>query len=145
MVLSLLNEFPAGEFEEAPLCSNDHILLYHTEDHLDTFLRKCRKAEEFKSVQQFDSDTAVMAATRMAVFRAVGSVIASIDSVYNKGIKSTFCCVRPPGHHAERQRSMGFCFVNNAAIGAKYAQSQYGVGNVAVLVIYEFYDIDMQF
>jgi len=47
--------------------------------------------------------------------------------------RSTFCCVRPPGHHASRSKACGFCFFNNVAIGAKYAQTQYGVGKVAVL------------
>jgi acetoin utilization deacetylase AcuC-like enzyme len=47
--------------------------------------------------------------------------------------RTAFCCVRPPGHHAERNRAMGFCYLNNVGIGAKYAQFKYGLARVAVI------------
>eukprot|EP00606_Chrysophyceae_sp_TOSAG23-5_P000149 GSChrysophyteH2.ASY1.ANO1.283.1 assembled CDS len=100
------------------------------------------------SYSDYDSDTAVMHATREACFRAAGSVVAAVDSVFAAAsdplhARSAFCCVRPPGHHAERNKVMGFCYFNGAGIAAKYApeclyaQHQYGkshgVRRVAVM------------
>jgi hypothetical protein len=89
--------------------------------------------------QKLDSgDTTIMHATKEAALRAVGSVMDAIDHMFlpkedTQSIDSAFCCIRPPGHHAERDRSMGFCFFNNVGIGAKYLQSKYGVKKIAVL------------
>lgn len=79
-----------------------------------------------------------MYATREAAYRAAGSVIDAIDHMYLPAnhalhIDSAYCAVRPPGHHAEPGRSMGFCFFNNAGIAAMYAQQKYGAGRVAVV------------
>jgi acetoin utilization deacetylase AcuC-like enzyme len=74
------------------------------------------------------------------VYHAAGAAVAAVDSIFSlllrpeEKLKAAFCCTRPPGHHAERHRSMGFCFVNNAGVAARYAQEEYGVGKVAVVV-----------
>jgi len=92
--------------------------------------------------QSFDGDTSVMWATEEAAYRACGAMVASIDKIFLPPsdpdyIETAYCCTRPPGHHAERGKAQGFCFFNNAAIGAKYAQSRYGeshgIRKVAVL------------
>ena len=64
---------------------------------------------------------------------AAGAVLRSIDAVVDGTVASAFCAVRPPGHHAERGASMGFCLFNNVAVGARYAQRRHGIARVAVL------------
>lgn len=90
----------------------------------------------------------MMEATRDAVYHAAGAAVAAVDGIFGSrgseeagsALRTAFCCTRPPGHHAERHRSMGFCFVNNAGVAAKYAQCRYGVGNVAVVVRLMLYE-----
>eukprot|EP00607_Mallomonas_marina_P009295 CAMPEP_0182418562 /NCGR_PEP_ID=MMETSP1167-20130531/2963_1 /TAXON_ID=2988 /ORGANISM="Mallomonas Sp, Strain CCMP3275" /LENGTH=362 /DNA_ID=CAMNT_0024592825 /DNA_START=307 /DNA_END=1395 /DNA_ORIENTATION=- len=84
-------------------------------------------------LKMIDVDTVVMWGTQEAAYRAVGAVIAAVDDVSTSSNKMAFCCVRPPGHHAERNRACGFCFFNNAAIGARHAQEVYGIEKVAVV------------
>ncbi len=64
---------------------------------------------------------------------AAGGVIAAVDAVANAAADSAFCAIRPPGHHAERNEPMGFCLLNNVAIGARYAQQRHGIDRVAIL------------
>ena len=70
---------------------------------------------------QIDPDTALNVHTFNAALRAAGAVIAATDAVMAGEMENAFCAVRPPGHHAERNKAMGFCFFNNIAIAAKYA------------------------
>jgi acetoin utilization deacetylase AcuC-like enzyme len=135
---SLRENFPPEHFIEAPLCSDDHILMFHTEKHLSLFKSLCDEAEKAPDfeLQSIDGDTTVMRHTRNAAYRAVGAIVAAVDKVYGNpedNHKTAFCCVRPPGHHAERDKACGFCFLSNAAIGARYAQEKYGVKKVAVV------------
>jgi acetoin utilization deacetylase AcuC-like enzyme len=64
---------------------------------------------------------------------AAGGVMAGIDAVLEKRVDAAFCAVRPPGHHAERDRAMGFCLFNNVAIGARYAQRKHSLEKIAIL------------
>ena len=64
---------------------------------------------------------------------AVGGVIKAIDAMMNDEVTNVFCAVRPPGHHAEQNQAMGFCYFNNVAIGARYLQKQYGVEKVCII------------
>lgn len=130
---SLRNAQPDAEYIEAPECTDEDILLYHSRSHLDLLQSYFDRAEKKKTLQQIDGDTGVMIGTRDAIYRAAGSVIAAIDDILSQKYRSAFCCVRPPGHHATRSRSMGFCFVNNAAVAARYAQHKYGLKKIAVL------------
>ena len=141
-------DFKGDIFREAPRVKDEHILLFHTQAHLDEFNKKCQRANAYYkktkkiNYQSYDSDTAVMWATGEAAYRACGAMTACIDAIFldpadPEAIDTAYCCTRPPGHHAERGKAQGFCFLNNAAIGAKYAQSKYGESNgihkVAVL------------
>ena len=67
-----------------------------------------------------DGDTVVSPGSKDATKDAVGSIITAIDGVQNKEFKNAFCAVRPPGHHAEKDKAMGFCIYNNVAVGANY-------------------------
>ncbi len=64
---------------------------------------------------------------------AVGGVLKAIDAMMNGDVKNVFCAIRPPGHHAEQNQAMGFCYFNNVAIGARYLQKQYGVKKVCII------------
>jgi len=137
----LRREWPEDLFfrEVAAKATDEQLLLFHTQKHVDLFKSKCDKVAEGKAeVVAYDSDTQVMCHTRDAAYYAAGAMIESIDALFlpednPQQVTTAFCAVRPPGHHAERNRAMGFCFFSNAAIGAKYAQSKYGVERVAVL------------
>ncbi len=79
---SLRISFPEAHFEEAPLCTDDDILLYHSAELLENLKVICDEAEKNHSVERIDGDTAVMARTREAIYRAAGSLVAAIDGVY---------------------------------------------------------------
>jgi acetoin utilization deacetylase AcuC-like enzyme len=80
-----------------------------------------------------EGDTYAVRESFEAATLAAGSVLAAIDAVLEGSVDSAFCGIRPPGHHAERDRPMGFCLFNNVAIGARYAQTVHGIRNIAVL------------
>ena len=73
-----------------------------------------------------DGDTVISPGSKEATKDAVGSIIAAIDGVEKKEFKNAFCAVRPPGHHAEKEKAMGFCIYNNVAVGANYLIEKYG-------------------
>ena len=80
-----------------------------------------------------DGDTIVSPGSKDATKDAVGSIISAIDGVQNKEFKNAFCAVRPPGHHAEKNKAMGFCIYNNVAIGANYLIEKYKYTKVAII------------
>ena len=80
-----------------------------------------------------DGDTVVSPGSKEATMDAVGSIIAAIDGVEEKEFKNAFCAVRPPGHHAEKEKAMGFCIYNNVAVGANYLIEKYGYKKVAII------------
>ena len=79
-----------------------------------------------------DGDTVVSAGTMEAAMRAAGGAMAAVDRVMTPAASAAFVAMRPPGHHAERARAMGFCFFNNAAIAAFHARARYGLRRIAV-------------
>jgi acetoin utilization deacetylase AcuC-like enzyme len=80
-----------------------------------------------------DGDTVVSPGSKDATKDAVGSIIAAIDGVQNKEFKNAFCAVRPPGHHAEKEKAMGFCIYNNVAVGANYLIEKYKYKKIAII------------
>ena len=80
-----------------------------------------------------DGDTVISPGSKEATKDAVGSIIAAIDGVEKKEFKNAFCAVRPPGHHAEREKAMGFCIYNNVAVGANYLIEKYGYKKIAII------------
>jgi acetoin utilization deacetylase AcuC-like enzyme len=80
-----------------------------------------------------DGDTVVSPGSKEATKDAVGSIITAIDGVQNKEFKNAFCAVRPPGHHAEKGKAMGFCIYNNVAVGANYLIEKYNYSKVAII------------
>jgi len=86
-----------------------------------------------KGLSFLDGDTVVSPGSREATSDAVGSIIAAIDGVQNNEFKNAFCAVRPPGHHAEKNKAMGFCIYNNVAVGANYLINKYKLNKIAII------------
>ena len=80
-----------------------------------------------------DEDTCIMAGTGEAALRAAGAVCAAVDAVSCRELRAAFCVVRPPGHHAERSKALGFCFFNNVAVGVEHARRLHGIRRVAIV------------
>ena len=80
-----------------------------------------------------DGDTVVSPGSKEATKDAVGSIITAIDGIENKEFKNAFCAVRPPGHHAEKEKAMGFCIYNNIAVGANYLIEKYKYKKIAII------------
>ena len=106
------------------------------------FLNKTHSIEYINHVKQsfpkkglvfLDGDTIVSPGSKDATKDAVGSIITAIDGVQNKEFKNAFCAVRPPGHHAEKEKAMGFCIYNNVAVGANYLIEKYKYKKIAII------------
>ena len=82
---------------------------------------------------QIDPDTAMNVHTWDAALRAAGAALAATDAVMAGEVENAFCAVRPPGHHACHDKAMGFCFINNVAVAARYALERHGLKRVAII------------
>ncbi|MBC8241084.1 MAG: histone deacetylase family protein [Alphaproteobacteria bacterium] len=122
-------EFAAVERRTAPLASWPQVALVHPQYYIDQVVA----AAPAQGVVQLDPDTAMNPASLAAAQRAVGAVCAAVDAVMAGQAKNAFCAVRPPGHHAEPERSMGFCIFNSVAIGAQHARAAHNLKRVAVV------------
>jgi acetoin utilization deacetylase AcuC-like enzyme len=107
------------------------ILMAHPKEHLES-LRAVAAAKSYLP-SRIDGDTVMSSGTWEAALRAVGAGLEAVDHVIAGKAKNAFCQVRPPGHHAESDRAMGFCFFSNAAIAAHHARTKHGVERVAVI------------
>ena len=101
--------------------------------HNKNYLEKISISFPKSGIQFLDGDTIVSPGSKEAALDAVGSIILGIDQVVNKEFKNTFCSVRPPGHHAESDKAMGFCIYNNVAVGAAYLLHHYQYKKVAII------------
>ena len=101
--------------------------------HNKNYLEKISISFPKSGIQFLDGDTIVSPGSKEAALDAVGSIILGIDQVANKEFKNTFCSVRPPGHHAESDKAMGFCIYNNVAVGAAYLLHHYQYKKVAII------------
>jgi acetoin utilization deacetylase AcuC-like enzyme len=122
-------EFALLERREAPEAALDDILRVHSRHHVERMLRAVPKSGHVA----IDADTVLSPASGEAALRAAGAVVAAVDAVVAREADNAFCAVRPPGHHAEPERAMGFCLFNNVAIGALRAREAHGLGRVAVI------------
>lgn len=120
---------------EAPEVTREQVARVHTADYLDS-LSALSPAE---GLARIDPDTYMNPWTLSAAKRAAGAAVRGVDLIMEGKAHNAFCNVRPPGHHAERGRAMGFCFINNAAVAAAHALSHSGIERVAIL------DFDVHF
>lgn len=123
---------------EAPLASLDEVELAHSRMHvaalrgLSATLIEEREAGGPRYAM-IDPDTAMNVDTWNAILRGAGAALAATDAVIAGELENAFCAVRPPGHHACRDKAMGFCFINNVATAAKYALERHGLKRVAIV------------
>ncbi len=106
-----------------------YLKIAHESDYIDEVENSFPK----KGLHFLDGDTIVSPGSRQASTDAVASIITAIDSVQNKEFKNVFCPVRPPGHHAEKDKAMGFCIYNNVAVGAHYLIDKYKFNKIAII------------
>ncbi len=121
--------FEGLERRDAPLAELAQIARVHPE----AFIRNLLDSVPAEGQVAIDMDTAMSPGSGQAALRAAGAVCAAVDAVMAGEARNAFCAVRPPGHHAEPERSMGFCLFNNVAIGAAQARAAWGAAKVAVV------------
>jgi acetoin utilization deacetylase AcuC-like enzyme len=132
---AVLRALEAEEFsgllrEQAPLATVEQLARAHPRDYIDAILAI---TPEPGQTVQLDGDTAMSSGSAEAARRAAGGAIAAVDAVMEGWARAAFAAVRPPGHHAEPARPMGFCLFNNAAVAAQHARARWGLGRVAVV------------
>lgn len=114
---------------DAPLGSEEAVLLAHTPE----LLTRIKSLSPETGFEYIDADTVMGPHTLEAALRAVGAATAGVDAVFEGKADNVFCAMRPPGHHAEHNRAMGFCFFNQVAIAAHHARKHHGAERVAVV------------
>lgn len=125
---------PLGVVErEAPRAPAEALRRAHTGDLVDSVLGRWSEQASRSGYLALDADTFMSAGSAEAALRAAGAVIAAVDGVVSGEFRNAFCAVRPPGHHAERSRPMGFCLFNNVAVGALHARDAQGLTRIAVV------------
>jgi len=112
---------PEGSLDSVALCHNEH------------YVEELRHVAPTSGLIYLDGDTSMSPGTWEAVMRGVGGAVAATDAVMSGTHGNAFVAMRPPGHHAETSRPMGFCFFDHAAIAARHAQRKYGIARAAVV------------
>jgi len=120
------------DFKEAPLADMDTISLVHPKKHIENIFLNIPKTGLIGVEKEPYADTMLCPNSKKAILRSCGAGIAAADDLMNKN-ERIFCAVRPPGHHAETIKAMGFCFINNIAVAARYLQKKYKVNKVAII------------
>jgi acetoin utilization deacetylase AcuC-like enzyme len=130
-VLEALEEsaFARLERREAPEAAIEDLCRVHSHQHVEQILRAVPRS----GYVGIDADTIMSPGSGEAALRAAGAVVAAVDSVITREADNAFCAVRPPGHHAEPERAMGFCLFNNIAVGALHARAAHGLDRIAVI------------
>jgi len=113
---------------DAPEATREQLLRAHAAGYIDAIAAAAPK----QGMVQLDPDTAMNPFSYPAALRAAGAVVLGVDLVMAGKAENVFCNIRPPGHHAERGRAMGFCIFNNVAVGAAHALAAHGLSRVAI-------------
>ncbi|SMC91752.1 histone deacetylase family protein [Rhizobium sp. RU36D] len=123
--------FTALKRIEAKVANEDAVLLAHPESHLFGVMRQI--PEEEGEINQLEADTYASSKSLQAALTAIGGAMAAVDDVFTGVADNVFVASRPPGHHAEKDKAMGFCFFNTIAIAARHAQKVHGAERVAIV------------
>jgi acetoin utilization deacetylase AcuC-like enzyme len=124
-----IEKFQSLARAQAPKAPLDVIALCHPMDYIEDV----SAAIPTQGIVHLDADTSLSPGTFDAALRAAGGAMLAVDEVVSKKAANAFVATRPPGHHAETARPMGFCIFDNAAIAARYAQKRYGIARVAIV------------
>jgi acetoin utilization deacetylase AcuC-like enzyme len=116
-------------FYDAPLATLEQLSRAHSPDYVQSLIDNVPE----HGIRHLDPDTAMCPDTLKAALRSAGAGIHAVDLVMKGEIESAFCAVRPPGHHAERGKAMGFCFFNNVAVAAHHALAAHGLERVSII------------
>lgn len=114
---------------QAPLATTEQLALVHPLECVQATLAMIPQS----GFHFIDGDTPVSPGSGEAALRAAGAVVSAVDLVMQKTVRNAFCAIRPPGHHAESKKAMGFCLFNNVAIGALYARKNWNLKRIAVI------------
>ena len=104
-----------------------------TQIHTPAYLSMLKTNAPASGRLSLDPDTSMSSGSLTAAYLAAGGALAAVDAIMSKQVDHVFCAVRPPGHHAEAGRAMGFCLFNNVAIAARYVQKKYGLTRVLIV------------
>jgi acetoin utilization deacetylase AcuC-like enzyme len=121
--------FSALVRDAAPEIDEETIALVHPPEYVE----RLRDAIPERGLARLDPDTSLSPKSWEPILRAAGGAVGAVDEIVAGRAKNAFIAMRPPGHHAETQTPMGFCFINNAAIAARYAQKRHGLERVAIV------------
>jgi hypothetical protein len=114
-------------FQDAPQATLEQLSRVHPLDYIEHI----KQSVPEHGIHHLDPDTAMCANTLSAVLRSAGAGVMAVDMVMRGEVENAFCAIRPPGHHAERAKPMGFCFFNNVAVAARHALEAHGLQRVA--------------
>jgi len=121
--------FDVLRYVDAPQVTERQLLRVHTREHLETMAAMA----PVNGYARLDPDTVISPDSLQAARRAAGAAVKAVDLVVGGETVAAFCCVRPPGHHAESSQAMGFCLYNNIAVGVAHALEEHGLEKVAIV------------
>ena len=119
---------PFLQHHDAPLVTFEQLTRVHAPRYVETV----QATAPTEGLAYLDPDTAMNPFTLNAALRAAGAVVLATELVLERKVENAFCAIRPPGHHAESARAMGFCLFNNVAVGVAHAIEKYGLNRVAI-------------
>lgn len=123
-----MDRYAALDRIEAPMVTREQLLRAHSAEYIDSIFASAPRED----AHRLDEDTVMSPGSLDAARRAAGAVVAAVDAVMSGHGQRAFCAVRPPGHHATRDRAMGFCLFNSIAVAAAHAMAAYGLKRVAI-------------
>lgn len=123
--------FERLERKAAPQANEDAVLLAHPEEHLLAVMRQI--PQEDGEINRIEADTYASPKSLQAALTGIGAAMAAVDDVFTGAADNVFVAARPPGHHAETAKAMGFCLFNNVAIAARHAQKKHGAERIAII------------
>ena len=130
VVIDNLKKFKKNFIWKKPTTFDKKFLnITHSKEYVDIVENSFPKI----GFSSLDGDTIISPGSKQATSDAVGSIITAIDAIQNNEFNNAFCAVRPPGHHAEKNKAMGFCIYNNVAVGAEYLINKYNFKRVAII------------